>query len=85
MVHLPLTVNGRDCNRRVAKLYLPPSCRYYGCRHCYDLTYKSSQESDKRMSALSRIGPLGILGGMNSGEIEFLKGLKALPDWVWKR
>jgi hypothetical protein len=43
----PLTVNGRPCNRRVGKLYLPPSGRYFGCRHCYDLTYTSCQESRK--------------------------------------
>jgi len=43
----PLVSNGRPCNRRVGKLYLPPGGRYYGCRHCYDLTYKSCQESHK--------------------------------------
>jgi hypothetical protein len=31
----------------VGKLYLPPGGRYYGCRHCYDLTYTSCQESHK--------------------------------------
>jgi hypothetical protein len=43
----PLTVNGRSCGRRVGKLYLPPSGRYFGCRHCYDLTYRSCQDSHK--------------------------------------
>jgi hypothetical protein len=43
----PLVVGGRPCNRRVGKLYLPPGARYYGCRHCYDLTYTSCQESRK--------------------------------------
>jgi len=33
------------CNRRVGVLYLPPGGRYFGCRHCYDLTYRSCQES----------------------------------------
>lgn len=41
----PLTCNGRYCGRRVRKLYLPPGRVYYGCRHCYDLTYRSSQRS----------------------------------------
>ena len=36
---------GQYCGRRVGKLYLPPGGRYYGCRHCYDLTYRSSQRS----------------------------------------
>jgi hypothetical protein len=43
----PLIVNNRPCNRRVGKLYLPPGARSYGCRHCYRLTYTSSQESRK--------------------------------------
>jgi hypothetical protein len=43
----PLVANGRPCNRRVGKLYLPPGGRYFGCRHCYDLAYTSSQESHK--------------------------------------
>ncbi|MGE3511471.1 MAG: hypothetical protein AB7N65_21585 [Vicinamibacterales bacterium] len=41
----PLVVNGRSCERRVGKLYLPPGSRYFGCRHCHDLTYTSCQES----------------------------------------
>lgn len=43
----PLVVENRPCNRRVAKLYLPPGGRYFGCRHCYHLTYESCQESHK--------------------------------------
>ena len=37
----PLTRNGHVCGRRVGKLYLPPGGRYFGCRHCYQLTYQS--------------------------------------------
>ncbi len=40
------------CGRRIAKLYLPPGGRYFGCRHCYQLTYKSAQEHDPRWSRL---------------------------------
>ena len=43
----PLVVNGRLCGRRVGKLYLPPGSRYFGCRHCHDLTYVSCQESHR--------------------------------------
>jgi hypothetical protein len=32
---------------RVGKLYLPPDGLYFGCRHCYELTYRSCQESHK--------------------------------------
>jgi hypothetical protein len=43
----PLSVNGCPCGRRVGKLYLPPSASYFGCRHCYGLTYTSCQDSHK--------------------------------------
>jgi hypothetical protein len=41
----PLTVNGIACGRSVGKLYLHG--KYFGCRHCHDLTYTSCQESRK--------------------------------------
>ena len=41
----PLIRDGRPCSRRVAKLYLPNSGRYFGCRHCNDLTYRSCREN----------------------------------------
>jgi hypothetical protein len=50
----PLVGNGQACNRRVGKLYLPPGGRYFGCRQCYRLTYRSVQEHDKRVDALRR-------------------------------
>jgi hypothetical protein len=52
----PLIVGGRACNRRVGKLYLPPGGRYFGCRHCYNLTYTSCQESRKYDSLWRRLG-----------------------------
>jgi hypothetical protein len=60
----PLVVNGRPCGRRVGKLYLPPHSRYFGCRHCYDLTYTSAQEHDKRVDALRR-NPAALLALMD--------------------
>ena len=45
----PLVTGGRACMRRVGKLYMPPGGRYYGCRHCYRLTYESAQEHDPRV------------------------------------
>lgn len=41
----PLIVRGRACWRRVGKLYLPNGAKYFGCRHCYNLTYTSCNES----------------------------------------
>lgn len=42
----PLVVNGQACNRRVGVLHLGNG-KYFGCRHCYNLTYSSSKESHK--------------------------------------
>ncbi len=39
----PLT----GCGERVGKLYLPPGGKYFGCRHCYQLTYISNQDQHK--------------------------------------
>jgi len=36
----PLLVESKACTRRVSKLYLPPGGKYFGCRHCWNLTYK---------------------------------------------
>jgi hypothetical protein len=52
----PLVRSDWPCERRVAKLYLPPGGRYFGCRHCYDLTYTSCQESRKYDSLWRRLG-----------------------------
>ena len=41
----PLTSNGVPCQRRVGVLYLPPNGSFFGCRHCYDLTYEARNEN----------------------------------------
>ena len=51
----PLVVNGRVCNRRVGVLYLGEG-KYFGCRHCYNLTYESSKESHKFDTFFLRMG-----------------------------
>ena len=63
-----LEVNGRYCGRRVAKLYLPPGGIYFGCRHCYNLTYKSCQEHDKRLDWARRLPPEILIRMMESGD-----------------
>jgi hypothetical protein len=50
----PLFHDGWPCGRRVGKLYLPPGARYFGCRHCHDLTYTSCQIS-RRYDGLARL------------------------------
>lgn len=67
----PLSRNGVPCGRRVRKLYL---CgKYFGCRHCHNLTYTSSQESDSRVYATLRRDPmlahLGCVEGMSPAQL----------------
>jgi hypothetical protein len=60
-----------NCGRRVAILYV--AGKYFACRHCYDLTYRSCQESDSRFSWLWK-NP-GIFGGVDNMPVWALKGL----------
>lgn len=64
----PLSRDGKYCGRRVSKLHLPPGGKYYGCRHCYDLTYQSCQDSHKydRMFAELAAG----MPGMTASEVK---------------
>lgn len=41
----PIEKNGQRCGRRVGVLY--KGGEYFGCRHCYELTYRSRNESGK--------------------------------------
>jgi len=50
----PLSKNGVYCGRRVAKLYKAPGAEYFGCRHCFDLSYESRNES--RLGRISQLG-----------------------------
>lgn len=44
----PLIVDGVACRRRVGKLHLPPGAKYFGCRTCHRLTYRSSQQAHQQ-------------------------------------
>ena len=46
--------NGLYCGRRVGRLYLAPGGKYFACRHCYNLTYQSCKEHDKRLDGLRK-------------------------------
>jgi hypothetical protein len=61
----PLIVNDRVCKRRVRVLYLPPSEIYFGCRHCHNLTYRSSQEHDKRVDDLLFLPAMELIDKMS--------------------
>ncbi len=49
-----LSRHGVYCGRRVGVLYRAPWADYYGCRHCYNLSYESRNES--RHGRLAFIG-----------------------------
>lgn len=63
----PLNKNGAYCGKRVAKLYEAPGAVYFGCRHCYDLSYDS-----RNKSRCSWIGQLGYAMDLDM-QIEKLK------------
>lgn len=48
-----LVRNGQGCGRRARKLFLVG--RYFGCRACHDLTYRSRQRSDARAYSLDSL------------------------------
>jgi hypothetical protein len=52
----PLIVRGIACRRRAGKLYLPPGAKYFGCRKCHDLTYRSCQEAHRTERLFGRLG-----------------------------
>jgi len=52
----PLIVGGIACNRRAGKLYLPPGAKYFGCRKCHDLTYRSAQAAHQTERLFGRLG-----------------------------
>jgi hypothetical protein len=70
----PLAVNGYICNRRVGVLYLA-SGKYFGCRHCYNLTYESCRESHKFDAMFMRLGlelgmsPQGVKKALFTGDL----------------
>ncbi|MCP4357367.1 MAG: hypothetical protein GY796_05035 [Chloroflexi bacterium] len=85
----PLIIDGKPCKRRVGKLYEPPGARYFGCRHCHDLTYRSSQEQHQyaRFYADMALSFQDTYPGITSQEVRrFLDGEQdALFPWFLKR
>ena len=64
----PIAWGSGMCGRRVGKLYRPYGARYFGCRHCYQLSYTSAQEHDPRVSRLAN-DPMALYAAM-SGAID---------------
>ena len=71
----PLSKNGVYCGRRVAKLYCAPGTNYYGCRHCYNLSYERRNES--------RHGKFGVLGAFLKVDRQIEELNKSIKRWTW--
>jgi hypothetical protein len=71
-----LSRNGVSCGRRVGTLYRPPRADYYGCRHCYDLSYESRNET--------RSGMFGAYGGVLRTERQIEDLRSRIKRWTWR-
>jgi hypothetical protein len=80
----PLFNHGAPCERRVRKLYRPPSAWYFGCRACQELTYRSAQEHDARVDTLAK-DPYAIRAALDGDDHrKALLALKACAKiWGW--
>lgn len=73
----PLVRSGAACGRRVLNLYLGD--KHFGCRHCFNLTYRSVQEHDKRIDSFLRNPGLLLNATRNPNDLGMnLIALKAL-------
>ena len=72
----PLSKNGLNCGRRIGVLYQPPGKNYYGCRHCYNLSYESRNEM--------RIGRPGGIGYSIVLERKREELYPKIKRWTWR-
>ena len=55
------------CQRRCAKLYVPPRCVDVQCRLCYDLTYRTCQENHTSADAEAQVASRRRQGARQMG------------------
>lgn len=67
--------NGRYCGRRAIKLYKPPGGKWFGCRHCWGLSYYERQQS--------RGGKYGFLFKAVDIEDKAVKLQETMKRWYW--
>ncbi len=72
----PLIANGMYCGRRVGTLYLASGGNYFGCRHCYNLSYESRNES--------RLGRFGSIGYPLVAERKIEELYSQIKRWTWR-
>ena len=71
-----LSRNGQYCGQRVGVLYKPPGAKWFGCRHCWDLSY------DERNKSYG-----GIYGGACRTISQVFKAdelREKIKRWYWK-
>ena len=77
----PVVVNGIPCRKRVGRLYLPPGARYFGCRTCYNLSYRSRQRHNKTLDPLLRWTLPQIQAALHSSDPkQVCRGWRALNE-----
>jgi hypothetical protein len=74
----PLDADGGPCGRRVRTLYLPAGATLFGCRHCHELTYTSSQRS-RYDDVVFRL--LARRTGLDFAEVKRMMSGYGKPDW----
>ena len=72
----PLTVDGIPCGRRVGTLYLPSGMSYFGCRHCYNLSYKSRNKA--------KHGPLSNFSRLMAIEERYIDLHGQIKRWTYR-
>jgi len=72
----PLSKNGMYCGRRTGTLYLASGGHYFGCRHCYNLSYESRNEC--------RLGRFGSIGYPLVAERKIEELYKQIKRWTWR-
>ncbi|MCX5635444.1 MAG: hypothetical protein NTW55_06380 [Planctomycetota bacterium] len=72
----PLSRNGVSCGRQVGTLFLSSGGKYFGCRHCYDLSYESRNEC--------RLGRFGQLGYLLKAERQYEDLQNTVKRWTYK-
>jgi hypothetical protein len=72
----PLVRNGVPCGRRVGTLFLSSGGKYFGCRHCYNLSYESRNEC--------RLGRFGQLGYVLKAERQVQELREKVKRWTYR-
>jgi hypothetical protein len=72
----PLVINGAYCGRRTGTLYIVSGGNYFGCRHCYDLSYESRNENHS--------GRFGQMGYYLKAERQKEELRDQIKRWTWR-